>query len=496
MKSSAGHKDIVLALDVGTSGARAHAYGLDGSLVYGASDAYPTSYDRPNWAEQNPTDWWRAAAGVLQTVMSQLDRDTRVRVIGLTGQCPSIAPFDRAGQPLRRGIIYQDNRAVAEAAECRAALGDPERIHTITGQEPDAFYIAPKMLWVKRHEPEIYAATHLWLQPRDFVAWKLTGEPATEWSHAGATMLFDIRAREWSPDIIDALSLSRDTLPPVLPPWGVVGQVRATLAERLGLPSGVPVVIGGADSMCCAVGAGVVSSFQLSDMAGTSTCLNAPIAAPVGDIRINNYCHVVPDLWCTELGLNASGAALEWFIRVTAGVSTNAAYARCEEAARQSPPGAHGAFFVPYVADGERFDPLLRGAFSGLSLRHEYSDLARSTLEGVAYAYRECLTIMVEGGVPITEMHSSGGGARLALWNQIKADILGLPVVSVTSDATSLGVALVAGVAVHLYSSIAEAIETCVTIERIFEPDLTLTALYDEGFRRFQTLAHANASEG
>jgi len=486
--------DVILALDVGTSGARVSAYDVDGLLLCRSGEFYTTYYDRPNWAEQNPTDWWRAANVALRSAVAGLDRGSKVRVIGLTGQCPTIAPFDAAGRPLRRGIIYQDNRATDEAEECRGLLGGPVGVHRITGQEPAAFYIAPKMMWVRRHEPDVFEHTHVWLQPRDFVAWNLTGTFATEWSHAGATMLFDVHARDWADGVLAALELTRASLPPALAPWSVLGALCDEVAAICGLPAGIPVVIGGADSMCCAVGAGVVTSTQLSDMAGTSTCLNAPVTSPVGDARINNYCHVVPDRWCTDLGLNASGAAFEWFVRMLCGTATEGNYERCEAAARASPPGANGAFFLPYIADGERFDPMLRGAFSGLSLRHESGDLARATLEGVAYAYRDCLALMAGGGVPITEIHSSGGGARVALWNQIKADITGVPVMSVAADATSLGVALVAGVAVGLYSSVAEATDACVRIDQTYEPTTGLTDLYREGFERFHILARANAA--
>ena len=538
--------DVVLALDIGTGGARVIAYDLDGMLVASSEAEYPTYYDRPAWAEQEAEDWWRAVLKALQSIAGQLDHH-HVKAIGLTGQSPSIAPFDHEGKPLRRGMIYQDNRAVREAQEWSMGpyhgRGDPlrspwggaeaghhplrspwggaeaghhpsrspwggaeadhnpsrspsaetgrEAIHRRTGHDPEAFYIGPKLLWVQRHEPEVFARTFLWMQPRDFVAWRLTGQAATDWSHAGSTLLFDVLAREWADDIFAHFGIPRASFPSALAPWTVIGEVLPAIAEQVGLPPHIPVVLGGADSQCCVVGAGVLNSNELSDMAGTSTCLNAPVRQPLSDLRIANYCHVVPDWWCTELGLNASGAAFEWLATLLAPPGTAPLFAECEAAARQSPPGANGLIFLPYMADGERFNPALRGGFAGLSLRHGRGDLVRSVFEGVAFAIHEYLEIMAAAGAPVREIHVSGGGASVDLWNQIKADVSGVPVISVASDATSLGVALVAGTAVGLYTSLEEAVASCVRISRRYEPNPKLTDLYADRYARFRMLAQA-----
>lgn len=485
--------EVVLALDVGTGGTRVVAYDLDGALLASGEAAYPTYYDRPAWAEQEPSDWWNAAVVALSALARQLGPHRAIKAIGLTGQCPTIAPFDAAGRPLRRGIIYQDNRATIEAVEWGERLGGRAAIHRRTGQDAEAFYIGPKVLWVRRHEPDVFARAHVWLQPRDYVAWQLTGTLATDWSQAGCTLLFDATARAWAGDVFDAVGIPRTAFPPAFAPWSVVGELRREIVEATALPPGIPVVIGGADSMCCAVGAAVLDSAQLSDMAGTSTCLNAPVRAPLDDARVANYCHVVPDWWCTELGLNASGAAYEWLATLLPGSGGDVSFAASEAAARRSQPGARGVTFLPYMADGERFDPNLRGGFCGLALRHDYGDLVRAVFEGVAFAYRDYLGMMAEAGAPIHEIHSSGGGARIDLWNQVKADVTGVPVVSVVSDATSLGVALVAATAVGLFPSLQEAVHRCVRVSRRYEPDAALADLYAEGYARFRTLARAIA---
>ncbi len=195
--------EIVLALDVGTGGARVSAYDLDGSLLANAETEYATYYDRPGWAEQEPAAWWQAAQSALQHIVTLLSDSSQIKAIGLTGQSPSIAPFDQNGHPLRRGLIYQDNRAIVEAGEWSERLGGAEYVHRRTGHAPAAFYIGPKVLWVRRYEPEVFARTAFWMQPRDFVAWKLSGRAATDWSHAGSTLLFDIATRTWASDLFE-----------------------------------------------------------------------------------------------------------------------------------------------------------------------------------------------------------------------------------------------------------------------------------------------------
>jgi xylulokinase len=487
--------EIVLALDVGTGGARVSAYDTRGALVASGAATYPSYYDQPAWAEQDAELWWSAARVALTQAVTSLSPGMRVRVIGLTGQSPTVVPVDGAGAPLRRGLSYQDNRATEEAAAWSAHAGGRAMVHQRTGHDPAAFYIGPKLLWIRRHEPDIFARARAWLQPRDLVAHRLTGALATDWSHAGSTLLFDIMTRAWAPDLAHAQDLPTNLFPPALAPWSEIGVALPAVAAEIGLPPDVPVVIGGADSQCCTVGAGVMRSSMLSDMAGTSTCLNAPVHHPLADVRIANYCHVVPDWWCTELGLNASGAAFAWLATLLAAPGEQPSFAACEQAAEQAPAGAGGLIFLPYIADGERFDPTLRGGFCGLSLRHGRPELARAVLEGVAFAIREHVATMAQAGAPIAEIHVSGGGARSAVWNQIKADVIGKPVVAVASDATSLGVALVAGTAVGLWNSLEEAVAQCVRVRERYEPATAHTPLYDEMAARFGALARQTSEQ-
>jgi xylulokinase len=491
--------DVLLALDIGTGGAHLHAYSLDGELLAYAQADYPVYYDRAAWAEQDPEAWWESAQAALRDCLEQLDAKVRHYYrpcgIGLTGQSPTIAPFDQNMQPLRRGILYQDNRAVSEADQWADYFGGRELVHERTGHSPSAFYIGPKILWVRRHEPQVFAHTSVWLQPRDFIAFQLTGRNATDWSHAGSTLLFDINSRTWASDYLRALDLSEEAFPPALPPWTILGELRGDISASLGLPVGLPVVLGGADSQCCTVGAGALRVGELSDMAGTSTCLNSPVEAPLADLRVANYCHVVPQQWCTELGLNASGAAFEWLVSLLASPGQAPDFATIEAAAAQSSPGASDLLFLPYMADGERFDPSLRGGFYGLSLRHTRGDLARSVLEGVAFAIREHLETMAQAGAPVREMYVSGGGGRSALWNQVKATITGIPVSTVKSDATALGVALVAGTAIGFYPSLEAAVHRCSHISDRYEPQSALADLYTARYHRFRQLAQATAEK-
>src|ERR1700704_5153266 len=244
--------DVLVAVDVGTSGARAAAFDLAGRPVNDARRSYPTVLPRDGWAEQDARHWRRAALGALAQLIADLGPRRRIQAIGLTGQCPSVVPIDRRGRPLRPGIIYRDNRATAEADEMRRRFGD-RFLHDRTGHLPAAFHVAAKILWIRANEPAVFAAADRFLEPSDYVALALIGEPVTDWTIAAASALFDLRARAWDPGILDGLDLEARRLPAAHPSWAVVGDLRPALVRRFGLSRTIPVVIGAGDSIACAL---------------------------------------------------------------------------------------------------------------------------------------------------------------------------------------------------------------------------------------------------
>lgn len=444
-------RTLFLAVDVGTSGARAAAVDLEGRVVLESRRSFSTRTPRPGWSEQDPRDWEERALEALALLVHRLDDPDRVAAIGLTGQCPTVAPFDARGRPVGPGILYLDNRSVREAEEMRALLGDDEW-HRRTGHVPEAFYVGPTMLWLRRHQPELYAGTRRFLQPRDVVLRRLTGVEATDETHAGTTLFYDLERRAWAPDLLAAFDVDPDLLPRILRPSEVAGELPSDVANEVGLPAGTPVAIGAADSLCAAFGAGVTDAGPVSEMAGSSSCLNSAVDTPLADPRITLYSHVSGARYMTELGVNTAGAAVDWVVRQF-GFDRHSVL--LEEAdrfrrrwrrprLRNADPLEIAPLFIPYLGDGERDDPTIRGGFLGLSQRHDRSAIAFAALEGVAFALRGVLAALQEAGCRFDELRVSGGAAKHPLSSQLKADVLDRIVITLDGDATAVGCALLA----------------------------------------------------
>ncbi len=454
---------VAIAIDVGTSGARAVAVDLRGRVIAQARRPYPISIPQPGWAEQDPDAWLNKALESLAALANDIRSSRTVVAIGLTGQCPTVAPFDRRGRPVGPGMMYRDNRAAVEAMQMRKRVG-ALRMHRLTGHVAEAFHIGPKVLWLRSHAPETFKATARFLQPRDVVLRHLVGMELTDESHANATLFFDLRRRCWSDELLAAFDLSPTVFPEALPPWTVAGRLSSGLARDLGLER-VPVVVGAADSQCAAFGAGVTVPGPVSEMAGASTCINSTVTQPVRNVEVSHYSHAVPGFYCTEVGLNTAGAALEWG-RQRLGYASHAVLeakatafrARWRRSRRTGDATEQAPLFLPYLGDGERVDPTLRGAFVGLSSRDDSASLAYSVIEGVALAVGNIIGVLQRAGCPLDELRCSGGGARHRLVAQIKADLLGVPVLRLQDDATAVGCALLAASAAGLGAEADDAV--------------------------------------
>ena len=478
---------VLVAIDVGTSGARASAYTADGTELAEVRRSYPTALPGEGRAEQDARRWQSAALSALTSLVKGLNQE--ITAIGLTGQCPSVVPLDKNGHPLRPGIIYRDNRATAEAAQIRERFGD-QYLHALTGHLPAAFHVAAKILWIRTHEPDVFKATRLFCQPSDYVGLALTGEPGTDWSVAAATALLDLRERRWATELLNGLDLDPKTLPPVRPSWSVIGGLRPAVARRLKLTPDTPVIAGAGDSIACAIGAGVTAPGPVSEMAGSSSCFNSVVPEPLADLDITHYPSAVDDHgYVTEVGLNTTGEALDWLAQLFYDRKPRRDdFARIEHAAAAAPPGADGLLFAPVLGDGERDDPALRGTAAGLSLRHDRNAWARATLEGVAFGVRARLETLERASTKATELRVSGGGARIALWNQIKADVTGTPVVCVPGDSTAAGTAMLAGLGAGVYQDVAQAVAAAYRPGPVAEPDPRHRGLYDEMYGRYLAL--------
>jgi sugar (pentulose or hexulose) kinase len=469
-----GEGPLLVAVDVGTTGARAAAIDLSGRVVAEVRRPYRTRAPKPGWAEQDARDWSDNAVSALAGLAGRLGSRDRVAAIGLTGQCPTVAPVGADIRPVGPGMLYRDNRAVAEAEEMRTRIG-VEAMHARTGHVAQAFHVGPKVLWLRRHQPDVFRRTHLFLQPRDVVLHRLTGRLATDESHADATMFFDLRERRWAEDLFGLFDLDPARFPEALAPWETAGELSPTTAAGVGLRAGLPVVVGAADSQCVAFGAGVIDPGPVSEMAGSSSCLNSAVAEPLADVRITHYSHVVPGRYTTELGINTSGAAIDWAVRRLGYPGHVALAADAERLVRRlrrsrGDPRDAAPLFLPYLGDGERDDPTLRGAFVGLSLRHDRPALAYAVLEGLAFGVHGALAELERAGSPVRELRVSGGGGRLAVLSQIKADVLQSPVVALRGDAAAIGTALLSARAAGLDGAAGAAVESVLASAARFEP--------------------------
>lgn len=468
------HPTCILAHDLGTTGNKVTLFDADtGAAVASSFETYTTAYPHPAWAEQDPVDWRRAVIQGTQRVLaaageskpesgragrsaSAAVRSRDIAAISFSGMMNGALPVDAAGEPLRSAIIWADQRATDAAALLADRCG-ASQVYRVTGSRATPSCTAAKLLWIQRHQPEIYAATRYFLQAKDYAAFLLTGVTATDFSDASNTNLFNLETRAWAAAMVEAAGLDPAKLPPIYPSTAIIGQVTPEAARLTGLLAGTPVVIGGGDGACATVGAGAIAAGDAYTYIGSSAWMAVVAERPLFDpeMRTFNLAHLDPALYLPLGAMQAAGGALDWFERLLRGEATGRLYDDLSAAAAAVPPGADGLLFLPYLM-GERspyWNPEARGAFIGLTMAHGRPELARAVLEGVALNLRLMLDVFHGHGLAIPAMRLIGGGARLSTWRQILADVLGLPILTpdLLAEATSLGAAIAGGVGVGLY---------------------------------------------
>ncbi len=445
----------LIGLDVGTSGARAVAIDSLGTVVAAASAGYPLSVPRPGWTEQDPEDWWTASRQVLQGVVSQL-RDPPLG-LGLTGQMHGSVFLDAGDRVIRPALLWNDQRTEEQCRTITEKVG-AERLIEITGSPAITGFQAPKVLWLRDHEPASYARVHHVLLPKDYIRLCLTGEHATDASDASGTLLLDLHRRTWSEEVLTALEIPRSWLPAVHEGPDMTGHVTPASAAATGLPAGLPVAAGAGDNAASAVGNGIVREGLVSSSIGTSGVVFADSARPRIDPRgrLHAFCHAVPGRYHLMGVTLSAGGSLRWWREAAGGDDYDAMAAL----AAQAPPGCEGLVFLPYLA-GERtphLDPRARGAFVGLNLRHTQAHLTRAVMEGVTHSLKDCLDLMAELGVTASEIRATGGGAHSRFWRQMQADMFGHPVHRAENEeGPAFGAALLAGVAGGVFADVFEA---------------------------------------
>lgn len=462
----------VLGIDTSTTATKAVLVDDSGRVAVAATSEYGFETPRPLWAEQDPDLWWEATCTSIRSVLSISGvAGSEIAGIGLTGQMHGAVLLDAAGDVLRPAMLWNDQRTGEECDVIRAALGD--RLVPITGNDALTGFTAPKLVWVRDHEPEIWQQTRHVLLPKDYVRFRLTGDFATDASDGGGTLLFDLAERTWSAEVLDALGIERSWMPDVYEGSHVTGQIGSVAAELTGLVGGTPVVAGGGDQAANAVGVGVIDPGTMALSVGTSGVIFAPTDTPIYEQsgRVHAFCHAVPDRWHLMGVMLSAAGSLRWLRDVLA---PDREFADLIESADQVEAALDGLFFLPYLS-GERTphpDPLARGAFVGLTVRHDLRHMTRAVLEGVAFGLRDNLDLMVEVGLSIPrDIRASGGGTKSVLWRQIIADTLESDLsMADTSEGAAFGAALLAMVGIGWFDTASEAAGQVVTVDRSATP--------------------------
>src|SRR5580700_362642 len=448
-----------MGIDVGTGGTRALLVDAQGRVAAGFTAPHEDiRMERPLWAEQRPENWWDAATLAIRGVLAESGvSGAQVKGIGLSGQMHGLVILDGSGEVIRPSLIWCDQRSQAQVDAVNAQMGRDNILRFIANPVLTGFTL-PKLLWVRDNEPKFFARVRRMLLPKDYVRFCLTGEFATEVSDASGTALFDVVNRRWSFEMVDGLGLDRKILPKCHESSEVSGKITPRAAEATGLAVGTPVVGGGGDQAASAVGNGIVEPGIVSCTLGTSGVVFAHMDQvaydPAG--RVHTFCHAVRDKWHVMGVTQGAGLSLQWFRNQLA---PGTEYDELTKEAEQSPAGAQGLFWLPYLM-GERtphLDATARGGWIGLTNSHKRADLIRAVVEGVSYSQRDCLDIVASLGVPLSSVRVSGGGARSTFWRQLLADILGHQVVTLeTQEGSAYGAALLALAGTGEYGSVPE----------------------------------------
>jgi xylulokinase len=492
---------VTLGIDIGTSGTKTLAIDETGSILASAAAEYPCDHPRPGWSEQDPELWWKATVATVRRVLTDGGlKPADVAGIGLSGQMHGSVFLDADGKVIRPALLWNDQRTAAECAEIEERTGGREALVRMVANPALTGFTAPKILWVRKHEPAAWDRVRQVLLPKDYIRYRLSGTYATEVSDASGTLLLDVAHRRWSTELLSKLDLDPALLPPCFESPEVSAKVGALGASETGLAAGTPIVGGGGDQPAGAVGNGIVRSGVVSATMGTSGVVFAHTPEPGFDPlgRLQRGCHAVPGAWHVMGVVLAAGGSFQWFRNELGKAEVDRAKAQgvdpyfllTDEAAIAG-VGAEGLFFLPYLT-GERtphFDPDAKGAWVGLTVRHGRAHLTRSVLEGATYAMRDSLELIREMGVSVSQVRLSGGGARNALWRQIQADVYGHDVHTLNSiEGPAFGVALLAQVGTGGFSSVPEACDATIRLADWTAVDPTARAFYDRGYAIYRQL--------
>ncbi len=491
-------KQLLLAVDVGTSSCVVTTFDFSGNVVHSWTGDYKTYHPASGYAQQRAEDWWEVICqGINVLINKQGLKPEQVCAIGVDGTSWACLPVDKQGIPLRPAMLWLDRRATKQASRMKEIIGE-KQLWEINGNPVDPAYIVPKMLWLKEKEPDVYKRTYRFLQSNGYIVYQFTGQYSQDYSQGYGFHFFDISTGNWRQDIAMELELSLDLLPPLFHSHQVVGKVTPKAARETSLLVGIPVVAGGLDAACCALGAGVVQPGQTQEQGGQAGGMSIQVEQPLMHPKLILGYHVIPDQWLLQGGTVGGGGALRWFNEQLGGFEQQSAkeldvspYELMDDAAENIGPGSEGLVFLPYMA-GERspiWDSKARGVFFGLSYEKTRAHVIRSIMEGVGYSLQHNLKTAEEIGIKVDVLRSVGGAANSHLWTQIKADITGKVIqVPLADNATCLGAAILAGVGIGVYNDFSEAVEKTVHIQRTHHPNQENGEVYGRYYQLYLKL--------
>lgn len=493
---------LLLGIDVGTTGSKAILVRPDGSVASSVTTEYPLSTPFPLWAEQHPADWWKGTAQSIREALAQAHAGGKdVAAIGLTGQMHGLVLLDARGEVLRPSILWNDQRTGGECAEITRLVG-ARRLLELTGNPVLPGFTAPKIVWVRTNEPEVYRRIAHVLLPKDYIRFRLSGEQGCDVSDASGTSLFDVEHRCWSGEMLQALGVPSEWMPPAAESALVTAYTSSEAAAATGLVKGTPIVAGAGDQAAQAVGSGIVEEGLLSVTTGTSGVVFASSdryrAEPEG--RLHAFCHAVPGRWHLMGVMLSAGGSFRWYRdtfgeaeRRDATASGHDPYDLLTTSAESVPPGAEGLLFLPYLT-GERTpypNPDARGVFFGITLRHTHAHFTRAVLEGVTFGLLDSLDLMRAAGITPKEVRVSGGGARSPLWRRIMADVFGTTVNTVNvTEGAAFGAALLAGAGAGIYTDVLDACRRTIAVSGSTRPG-PASPVYPRFHERYRALYRA-----
>jgi len=479
-------------VDVGTSGAKVLLLSPSGDILAKATVEYPVRSPKPMWSEQNPEDWWDAACSGIRQVIAGAGIDgADVQGVSFSGQMVGLVVVDAQCEIIRPCILWNDQRSADVTAELTERIG-LERIIRETSNPLFASFVAPKLVWMREHEPDNYARIRHVLLPKDYVSMRLTGRVVTEVSDASGTCLLDVRRRRWSEFMLEQMGIPSEWMPECVESEDEVGGVSESAAAACGLKPGTPVVAGGGDQPVQAVGSGIVKPGRCSVTIGTSGVIFAQgtrhLEHPQG--LLHSFCHSVRGQWYLMGVMLSAGGSFQW-LRNTVREIAETGYEGLTGRAAEAPLGSEGLVFLPYLT-GERCphdDPHARGGWVGLTQRHGMSHLARSVMEGISFGLNDSLRLMHDVGLEIDSIYASGGAVQSSLWRQMLADIFGIPVMTTNAvEGGAFGAAMIAASGVGFFDGVTEAAGRLIKVTGRTEPDAARHRAYSEVYEVYREL--------